>query len=55
MDKLLEKEEILDYIILRASGRGQSKEFSFRKFYFEMLKLVRKQKEIESKLIKNQK
>lgn len=44
IEEILTKEEILEYIIFRASGRGQSKEFTYEKFYNEILELYRKQK-----------
>lgn len=37
------KQEILDYIIFRASGLGQAKDFTFEKFYWEIIEMQRKE------------
>lgn len=54
IDKPKNKEELLDYITFRASGLGQSKDFTFKGFYYEMLEMVSKEREIELELIKLQ-
>jgi len=54
IDKPKSREEILDYITFRASGLGQSKDFTFKGFYKEMLDMVAKERKTDMELIKLQ-
>jgi len=54
IDKPKSREEIMDYITFRASGLGQSKDFTFKGFYYEILEMVSKERTIDMELIKLQ-
>lgn len=41
----MNKKQVLDYIQLRASGVGQAPGYSYKHFYYEMLDLVKKERE----------
>jgi len=41
--KVMTKQEILDYILFRASGVGQAPNYTYKDFYYEMIEMQRKE------------